>query len=83
MYMPVIGLGIGMKVIALDKPWGESSFALQGFVIKGEDDIEALRAECHHVFIEREDDLTGMSMVRGKAEPEIYNWINPSGARVI
>lgn len=83
MYMPVIGLGIGMKVVALDKPWGESTFALQGLVIETTDDIDALRAECHHVYIEKEEDLFGMSIVRGKAIPPVFDWTDPPGGRII
>jgi len=83
MYMPVIGLGIGMKVVSLDKPWGESSFLLQGFTIENYDEIEALRKECHHVYIEQEEDHFGMSLIAGKPSPPIFDWTNPPGGRII
>ena len=82
-YMPIIGLRIGMKVVALDKPWGESTFSLQGFTIESDSDIDALRAQCHHVYIEQEEDLTGMSMIRGRTAPPVFDWSKPPGGRII
>ena len=82
-YMPVIALVVGMEVVALDKPWAESSFLTQGFTIKSASDIEALRAECHHVYIEQEEELKGMSMIRGSIAPAVFDWSNPPGGRII
>lgn len=45
-------LAIGMHVVRLDRPWEETDFLMQGFVIKEPADIEALRAQCDYVFIE-------------------------------
>lgn len=85
MYMPVIALTIGMKVAALDKPWIESSFLLQGFTIESQSDIEALKAECHHVYLEPElgEQGMGMSMIRGSKRSAAFDWSNPSGGRII
>ncbi|MEM6985036.1 MAG: DUF3391 domain-containing protein [Pseudomonadota bacterium] len=52
--MPVIGLSIGMKVVGLDRPWGEDGTPTQSFKIKRMEDIDALRGVCRHVYIERE-----------------------------
>ena len=48
----VAELAIGMHVIRLDRPWEETDFLIQGFVIKDQAEIEALRAQCAFVFIE-------------------------------
>lgn len=82
-YMPVIGLTIGMKVAKLDKPWTDSAFLLQGFTIKSESDINALRAECHHVYIETQERFMGSSMYRGNGKSESFDWAKPPGGRVI
>lgn len=45
-------LKVGMYVSKLDKPWLESSFLFQGFEIKSEADIAAVRSECKFVFVD-------------------------------
>lgn len=45
-------LAIGMHVIRLDRPWEQTDFLLQGFVIRSQSEIDALRALCDHVVIE-------------------------------
>lgn len=45
-------LEIGMYVAELDKPWEQSPFLFQGFVIETSDDLAQLREECHHVFVD-------------------------------
>lgn len=43
---------IGMYVAALDRPWLESPFLFQGFVVETEEDLESLRKHCNYVFID-------------------------------
>ncbi|MEE3118954.1 MAG: HD-GYP domain-containing protein [Pseudomonadota bacterium] len=45
-------LSIGMHVVRLDRPWEDTNFLIQGFVIRDNEEILALQAQCHHVFIE-------------------------------
>ncbi len=45
-------LELGMHVIRLDRPWEETDFLMQGFVIHNSDTIEALARQCEFVFIE-------------------------------
>src|SRR6056297_1527990 len=45
-------LRIGMHVIKLDRPWEETDFLLQGFIIQRQDDIDALQSQCRKVTIE-------------------------------
>ena len=47
-------LKIGMHVSNLDRPWLDTPFLLQGFIIDKEDDIEALQQHCKYVFIDTE-----------------------------
>ena len=47
-------LKIGMHVSNLDRPWLDTPFLLQGFIINGDDDIQALQQHCQYVFIDTE-----------------------------
>lgn len=42
----------GMYVSNLDRPWIDTPFLLQGFVIKDDDEIAMLKKYCEHVFID-------------------------------
>ncbi|MCG7200644.1 HD-GYP domain-containing protein [Marinobacter pelagius] len=48
----VVDLEIGMHVIRLDRPWEETDFLLQGFIIQNTSELQALQAQCRFVFIE-------------------------------
>ena len=50
--LDVAELAIGMHVVRLDRPWEDTDFLIQGFVIKDQSEIDALRAQCGFVFIE-------------------------------
>lgn len=50
----VENLEVGMFVSGLDRSWLESPFAVQGFLIKTEEDLATLRALCRYVFIDVE-----------------------------
>ena len=47
-------LKIGMHVSNLDRPWLDTPFLLQGFIISDDDDIKALQQHCKYVFIDPE-----------------------------
>jgi HD-GYP domain-containing protein (c-di-GMP phosphodiesterase class II) len=47
-------LRVGMYVCKLDKPWLESKFLFQGFELKNQADIDAVKRECNFVFIDIE-----------------------------
>ncbi len=57
--LPVAQLQIGMYVAELDRPWLESDFLYQGFVIENDEQLTQLRRQCEYVFIDVElgDDL--------------------------
>ncbi len=54
----VENLDFGMYVSQLDRPWLESPFLIQGFVIKDEEDIAKLRQYCEFVYIDLEQSST-------------------------
>ncbi len=59
--IPVFELQFGMYVYELDRPWTETPFVFQGFVLKTQQQIEELRKYCKHVFVdtEREGEQAG------------------------
>lgn len=56
-------LEIGMFVAELDRPWLESPFLFQGFLIEGEEDLNTLRELCEYVYFDPERSLAS---VRGQ-----------------
>jgi len=66
--VPVADLQLGMSVVRLDRPWIETSFPVQGFVIRHEADIEALREQCQYVYVEGQElpaKTAGLSRLSG------------------
>ena len=52
--IPVEQLTFGMFVSKLDRPWTETPFAFQGFVLQKDKQLEALRKYCKTVFVDPE-----------------------------
>src|SRR5471030_2831448 len=46
-------LKVGMFVADLDRPWVDTPFLLQGFLIENEEQILALRTHCTYVLVDR------------------------------
>lgn len=46
-------LKVGMFVADLDRPWVDTPFLLQGFIIEDDEQIAALQAHCEYVIIDR------------------------------
>ncbi len=51
-YTQVSHLEIGMYVTELDRPWLDTPFLFQGFELKTEEDIQAVRDNCDYVYID-------------------------------
>jgi HD-GYP domain-containing protein (c-di-GMP phosphodiesterase class II) len=51
--LDVAHLRAGLFVCDLDRPWIDTPFLLQGFLIETEQEVRALREHCRHVFIDR------------------------------
>ena len=47
-----IDLDIGMFVSGLDRPWLETPFLTQGFLIESPEDIDRLRQYCEYVLVD-------------------------------
>ena len=45
-------LVLGMYVSQLDRPWSQTPFPLQGFLVRSPDDIKSIRSYCDHLYID-------------------------------
>lgn len=52
--IPVDQLTFGVYVSKLDRPWTETPFVFQGFVLKSDKQLDVLKKYCKHVFIDPE-----------------------------
>ena len=52
--VPVESLEFGMYVAKLDRPWTETPFVYQGFVLQTEQQLEALKKYCKVVYVDPE-----------------------------
>jgi putative nucleotidyltransferase with HDIG domain len=50
--IPVSELQLGMHVVRLDRPWTETDFLMQGFIVDNNDVIDALISQCEFVYIQ-------------------------------
>lgn len=65
----VDNLDVGMYVSKLDRPWLETPFQLQGFLIRGDDEIAELRKYCEHVYIDLEQSSTLQGRSKSASSP--------------
>jgi HD-GYP domain-containing protein (c-di-GMP phosphodiesterase class II) len=52
--VPVKELQFGMYVTALDRPWTETPFMFQGFILRTDQQLSTLKKLCQHVFVDPE-----------------------------
>ena len=64
-------LRIGMYVSKLDRPWLETPFLMQGFLIKSDDDIKQLKKFCRHVYIDEELSKEPLTKLDGSASEKV------------
>lgn len=64
--IPTSQLALGMFVSALDKPWIESDFMLQGFVLEDQADLDKMMSTCDYVYIDRTKSIGNQFMAINK-----------------
>ncbi len=52
--IPVDELKLGMYVSRLDRPWTETPFVFQGFILRSEKQIDVMKKYCRRVFVDPE-----------------------------
>lgn len=65
-------LQMGMYVCMLDRPWLETPFLFQGFLLSHEDDLFALRSLCEYVYIDlmlTRVDVSGLEPLKAISGP--------------
>src|SRR4051812_36696569 len=73
-------LRIGMFVADLDRPWVDTPFLLQGFLVEDEEQIGALRAHCEFVMVDRARSI-GAEYEAPPAHAVGTNTLPPMGSR--
>ncbi|MBW3566708.1 MAG: HD-GYP domain-containing protein [Proteobacteria bacterium] len=63
--VPVGDLDFGMFVAELDRPWLDSPFLFQGFVVEGTEELETLREVCDFVYVDTARSLAFLPEMRG------------------
>jgi HD-GYP domain-containing protein (c-di-GMP phosphodiesterase class II) len=70
-------LRLGMYVSRLDKPWLESKFLFQGFELKTQSDIDAVRNECKFVYIDiSKQNKTRATTITSSNTPYTKGWLD-------
>ncbi len=64
-------LALGMFISELDKPWIESDFMLQGFILDNQADLEKIAASCAYVYIDRTKSVGNQFIAIKKIKIEI------------
>ena len=49
--LPAADLKLGMHVVELDRPWLETDFLIQGFIVQDQQEIDAFIRQCDYVYI--------------------------------
>ena len=81
-------LAPGMYVCRLDRPWTETPFPLQGFLIETTDEVRELTRLCSHVFVDTERSIAP-DLLRRRAQFDardpaaLRNTVNYSDSRTI
>lgn len=71
--VPVDVLEIGMYVSELDRPWIETPFIFQGFLITNENELDQLHQYCEYVFIDRDKSQVKIPEARLRKLEEVEN----------
>jgi putative nucleotidyltransferase with HDIG domain len=75
--LPVSQLRLGMYVCLLDRPWLETPFLFQGFLLNDEKDLLSLRQLCNYVFIDllkTHIDVSDLSRAQLKPEKAQFSY---------
>ena len=70
--IPVEELQLGMYVSKLDRPWTETPFVFQGFILRNQKQIDVMCKFCKHVFVDPEkEDLSEVEAGAGGSAASI------------
>ena len=66
--IPVDELQLGMYVSKLDRPWTETPFVFQGFILRSQKQIDVMKQFCAHVFVDPEKETPKQELTAGAAD---------------
>ena len=72
-YTQVNQLTIGMYIVELDRPWLDTPFLFQGFELKTEEEIQAVREICNYVYIDTTKRKKARNTDVGQTQVNIYS----------
>lgn len=75
-------LQFGMFIADLDRPWLDSPFLLQGFVLEDDEQMQALRKLCEFVYVDRTKSIGDQFGARAKADVAIKRESTPVTVQV-
>lgn len=70
-------LKIGMYVCELDRPWRETPFLFQGFVIRSQDEVDLLRRHCRTVYVLKGEAARNVALQRDRNGRTTYSEVAP------
>ncbi|HEX7031080.1 MAG TPA: HD domain-containing phosphohydrolase [Gammaproteobacteria bacterium] len=73
----VSDLELGMFVAELDRPWLDSPFLFQGFIIEGEEELATLQEICDFVYVDTERSLPKAAPGSGGPRRAVANAVAP------
>ena len=75
-YTRVDQLVLGMYITELDRPWLETPFLFQGFELKTEEEIKAVRDICEYVYIDTTKRKKRINSIVGRTQTNIHSILN-------
>ncbi len=78
----VANLQMGMYVTELDRPWSDTNFMFQGFLIESEAQLNELKAQCSYVIVSQEKSLDGLFELEDNKPSEKKNTIKKTTAAI-
>ena len=75
-YTKVDQLALGMYITELDRPWLETPFLFQGFELKTEEEIQAVRDICEYVYVDMTKRKKRINSIVSRTQTNIHSILN-------
>ena len=75
-YTKVGQLALGMYITELDRPWLETPFLFQGFELKTEEELKAVRDMCDYVYVDMTKRKKRINSVVSRTQTDIHSILN-------
>ena len=75
-YTKVGQLALGMYITELDRPWLETPFLFQGFELKTEEELKAVRDMCDYVYVDTTKRKKRINSIISRTQTDIHSILN-------